>query len=380
MPRIAFAFDLDFAYSNEVYHSLRASGPPLVDGWEVVPLAYDFETVAVELLDSGRIDALAGSFLSDSWLETLGREDLPMVNLSWLSTIQSVPTVTVDDVAVGRLAAENLLERGWEHLAFAGNPGLHFSRLREKGFAEVVRNGGGDVRELPISQAPAAARWLRETPEGTAVFCASDPVASRVAQLARQESRRIPEEVGILGVGNSPLESVFAGVEISSIPLPSEGIGRQAARILQTQLGEGPVPARSYLLPPGSLVERESTRRAGSQDRVLEKALQFMRANYGRELGVEEVAQHAGVSRRSLELRFQQHLGHGPYGEIQQLRLERAEELLRDTDLKILEVAALCGFPEQHRFSAFFKKWKKLAPKAFRSKMRGSFSLQTPAT
>ena len=151
MPTIAFAFDLDYAASNEVYHSLRASGPPMQEGWEVVPLAYDFETVVVELLESGRIDALAGSFLSDSWLQTFGERRLPMVNLSWLSTIQSVPTVTVDDVAVGRLAADNLLVRGWERLVFAGNPGLQFSRLREKGFAEGVRAGGGKVTELPVS-------------------------------------------------------------------------------------------------------------------------------------------------------------------------------------------------------------------------------------
>ena len=94
MATIAFAFDLDYTVSNEVYQALRESGTSL-DEWNVVPLAYDFERVIVELLDSGRIDALAGSFMSDLWLQSLGKRQLPMVNMSWLSTIQSVPTVTV---------------------------------------------------------------------------------------------------------------------------------------------------------------------------------------------------------------------------------------------------------------------------------------------
>jgi len=127
-------------------------------------------------------------------------------------------------------------------------------------------------------------------------------------------------------------------------------------------------------------MERETTRRPESNDAVLEEALLFIRANFSRDLGVDEVAKHSGVSRRSLELRFQKELGHGPYAEIQRLRLEQAEYLLRDTELKIKDVAARCGFPEQHRFSTFFRRWKKLAPKEFRSKIRGSFSLQTPAS
>ncbi|MBT3469912.1 MAG: hypothetical protein HN467_11360, partial [Opitutae bacterium] len=112
MPTIAFAFDLDYTASNEVFQSLRESGST-VGEWEVIPLAYDFERVIVELLDSGRIDALAGSFMSDTWLESLGKPELPMVNLSWLSTIQSIPTVTVDDEAVGMHEARILLDRGW---------------------------------------------------------------------------------------------------------------------------------------------------------------------------------------------------------------------------------------------------------------------------
>lgn len=373
MPTIAFAFDLDYAASNEVYHSLRESGPPLVENWDVAPLSYDFETMLVELLQSGRVDALAGSFLSDSWLETLGRRKLPMVNLSWLSTIQSVPTVTVDDEALGRQAAETLQKGGWSHFAFAGNASLHFSHLRRKSFREAAGRQAGEVPDLPVSKKTELTESLRTLPEDTAVFCATDPIARQVAQHCRLAGRSIPEEIGVLGVGNSPLESIFAGVELSSIPLPSRGIGRLAAQVLHEQLSGGDVPPRAYLVAPPAVVERESTRRPGFHDAVLEQALQHIRANFSRNLGVEEVARQAGVSRRSLELRFQKQLGQSPYRTIQNLRIEHAETLLRDTDLKILEVAALCGFPEQHRFSAFFKKWKKLAPKEFRRKIRASF-------
>ena len=317
-----------------------------------MPLAYDFETVVVDLFKSGRIDALAGSFISDSWLRSLGRKRIPMVNLSWLSSIQSVPTVTVDDVKVGQVAAENLFEQGWQQFAFAGNPSLEFSRLRNTGFKQVLDNAGCKVLEFPISRKAEAIKWLSTVEEGTVIFSANDSIARRVVLLAKQAERRIPEEIGVLGVGNSPLESIFAGVDISSISLPSEGIGMQAAKVLQAQIEKD---RRTLFLSfaAGASLERETTRRPESNDAVLEEALLFIRANFSRDLGVDEVAKHSGVSRRSLELRFQKELGHGPYAEIQRLRLEQAEYLLRDTELKIKDVAARCGFPEQHRFSTF---------------------------
>ena len=218
--------------------------------------------------------------------------------------------------------------------------------------------------------------WLKNAPASTSIFCSTDHLARSVAQICREVGRSVPEEIGILGVGNSPLESIFAGVELSSIPLPTKAIGRQVADVLHAQLAGESVPPRSFLIEPLPAVERESTRLPGATDPVLEKARRFIREHFAGNLGVEEVARYAGVSRRTLELRFQKTVGHGPYREIQHLRLQQAEILLRDTDLKILEVALRCGFPEQHRFSAFFRKWKKLAPKEFRHRIRSSFSLQ----
>jgi LacI family transcriptional regulator len=378
MPTIAFAFDLDYTASNEVFQSLRESGLTL-DGWEVVPLAYDFERVIVELLDSGRIDALAGSFMSDTWLESLGKPELPMVNLSWLSTIQSIPTVTVDDEAVGRHAARILLDRGWQHFVFAGNASLYFSQLRLNGFSRELKEAGMETGLLPTTNRTDIVASMKEAEPSTAIFCATDQQARGVTKACRLAHRQIPNEIGILGVGNSPLESIFAGINLSSIPLPSRAIGKQAANILQMQLGGEVVPPRSFLIEPLPTVERDSTRLPGTTDPVLEKAKKFIDENFARDLGVDEVAQHAAISRRSLELRFKKALGHGPYSEIQRLRLQRAEILLRDTDLKIMEIAVRCGFPEQHRFSTFFRKWKKLAPKEFRHRIRDTFKLQTLA-
>ncbi|MBT3470597.1 MAG: substrate-binding domain-containing protein [Opitutae bacterium] len=378
MPTIAFAFDLDYTASNEVFQSLRESASSL-DGWEVVPLAYDFERVIVELLDYDRIDALAGSFMSDIWLKSLGKPKLPMVNLSWLSTIQSIPTVTVDDEAVGMHAARILLERGWQNFVFAGNASLYFSQLRLNGFSRELKKVGMEPGLLPTASRSEIVAFIREAKPSTSIFCATDQLARSVTQACRQAGRQIPNEIGILGVGNSPLESIFAGINLSSIPLPSHAIGKQAANILRLQLEGKVVPPSSFLIPPLPTVERDSTRLPGTTDPVFEKAKLFIDENFMRDLGVDEVARHTAISRRSLELRFQKTIGHGPYREIQRLRLQRAEILLRDTDLKIMEIATRCGFPEQHRFSTFFRKWKKLAPKEFRRRIKGTFKLQIPA-
>jgi len=61
------------------------------------------------------------------------------------------PRVTVDQQAVGRLAAEHLLERGFRRTGYFGRRGMWYSQQRQQGFAERIRQGGGEcsVFETP---------------------------------------------------------------------------------------------------------------------------------------------------------------------------------------------------------------------------------------
>jgi AraC-like DNA-binding protein len=73
-------------------------------------------------------------------------------------------------------------------------------------------------------------------------------------------------------------------------------------------------------------------------------------------LSVEELADRFGCSRRHLNRLFHQHFGFSISGLKMELRLRQAVSLLRDPDVKIVNLAAQCGFSHLGFFNISFKK------------------------
>ena len=74
--------------------------------------------------------------------------------------------------------------------------------------------------------------WFKKLLGPTGILVSDDRWARRCATLAQQCGLRVPNDVAILGIGNSPFTCRIGGVGLSSIALPAEAIGRQAAAVL----------------------------------------------------------------------------------------------------------------------------------------------------
>ena len=85
------------------------------------------------------------------------------------------------------------------------------------------------------------------------------------------------------------------------------------------------------------------------------KALRFIRENPARIMQVDDVARHAGLCRRALELRFQHLLGRSPASEIRRVRMDRAIELLQRTTLSVATVAERSGFSSPEYMASVFR-------------------------
>jgi transcriptional regulator GlxA family with amidase domain len=68
------------------------------------------------------------------------------------------------------------------------------------------------------------------------------------------------------------------------------------------------------------------------------------------------VARHVSASRRLIEIRFRDSLGHTILDEIQRVRLERVCTLLRETNRQIGEIVHACGFDSESHVSALFRR------------------------
>jgi LacI family transcriptional regulator len=163
----------------------------------------------------------------------------------------------------------------------------------------------------------------------------------------------VPEEVAVLSGTDDDLLCELLPVPVSGILVAAEQTGHQAARLLDRLMRGQRPPARPELVAPVGIVTRQSTDTLAIRNPALVKALSFIRRNPAQAIHVNDVARHAGLSRRVLERQFVETLGRAPAAEIRRVRLERAKELLAETDLPIPQVAEAAGFgsPEYLAFA-----------------------------
>lgn len=88
---------------------------------------------------------------------------------------------------------------------------------------------------------------------------------------------------------------------------------------------------------------------------AIEVPIEYIKANYHRNVTIEEVAKLAFLSVSALERRFKKYLSKTPKQFLNEVRLENARRLLLESKLPIMEIAFQCGFSEPSYFSKQFK-------------------------
>lgn len=304
--------------------------------------------------------------------QTLEATGLPIVNFSSMNLPwPGVASVTPDNEAIGRMAAEYFLERLHRNFLFVGVETHSYSRERLEGFRK--RLAGLEVYVVEESKEKGDPEGMilshfRKRHRPLAVFGANDLFARQVCRLAVGEGFSVPEDIAILGVDLEDLVSLSSPVPLSSVDVDSENMGRRAAAVLHG-IFEGTL-ARDHaeIFPPCGVMTDLSTDTLATEDEGLAKALRYIREEAFHKIQVEDVARHAGVGRRSLERKFSKLVGKSIDQSIRQTRLERARILLRDSKLPLNEIAERCGFSSTDYFSKVFKAQTGHTPAAFRRK------------
>jgi AraC family transcriptional regulator, arabinose operon regulatory protein len=106
-------------------------------------------------------------------------------------------------------------------------------------------------------------------------------------------------------------------------------------------------------------------RRRQAEDRVL-RSIRYMRDNVGRPVTLKDCAQSAGWSEAHFSLVFRRQTNLSPIRFLTRLKVHRACELLKTTDLSMQEVAREIGFDDQFYFSRLFRRHLRMAPTAYR--------------
>ncbi len=118
----------------------------------------------------------------------------------------------------------------------------------------------------------------------------------------------------------------------------------------------------------GDLAQRmQLTTRSRIHHPALALAMQRIESTPERAIGVEELAQHAGISSRQLLRLFAQIVGEGPARYHRRLRLEHARSLLRHTAITVTEASVAVGFESLAHFSRAYRQQYGRSPGADRS-------------
>lgn len=355
-PSLSFSRDVLPGITSYAYN---------VGNWEVVPL------MAPLVERKGlKLDGVVGMFTTEAEVEMARRLTGKCINFSNNPPDLGIPKVVSDDPAVGRLAANYLLSRGFKEFGYYGIPGHNYSIERLQGFAETIRRLAPAAGLSERYHTKGIREWIRGLPKPVAIFACNDIRASNLVNLAAEEGQRVPAEVSVLGVDNDEIVCALARVPLSSIILSSRKIGFEAAKCLDrwVRLNEKP-PAVTRIAPAG-INTRTSTDSIAVGDPIVAAALQYLRENAYRDLLVTEIADQCGVGRRTLERKFKESLQSSPHDEIQRLRLDRARKLLVETDLSIDEVAANAGFTTARILSSTFRKVLRTTPSAYKKQMQ----------
>jgi len=95
----------------------------------------------------------------------------------------------------------------------------------------------------------------------------------------------------------------------------------------------------------------------------MKKAISFIRLNYHEDISITDVAEFAGIGERYLRKLFTKYLNLSPLEYLNQVRINKTIELLRNTELSVKEVCYTCGFKSPQYFSRIFKQQIGMTPK-----------------
>jgi len=320
---------------------------------------------------------MIGVIQNRAYAEAVLAADVPAVLIDPLDAVQLPDgllqrhSVFASDLrAIGELAADYYLERGFTHFGFVGEiHDINWSRERGAAFAARVHAVGHQCEMYgPLTaherqdwsrERQRLCTWLTALPKPAAVFVAMDVRGRQVLDACRMAGLRVPHEVAVLAVDNDELICGSTMPPLSSIALDTDRMGFEAARLLDQLMrrARGRRPRRvERVFPPLKVVTRRSTETIPIADPVVARALEYIWLNAQNPVGVPEIVQHSGVSRRSLEMRFRACVGVTLQDELQRTRLKRVRALLAETNHSLRTIAHACGFTSASYLGKVFRR------------------------
>jgi LacI family transcriptional regulator len=327
-----------------------------------------------------QVNGVLANVTEPAMAERLIEAGVPVVDLSGFVPDVPFARVGFDGLAAGDLAADYFNERAFRRLVFVSPSRRPFEQQRYEGFARTAQR-----LELPrpmwfqleqsvwleppddSADPPTLMRWLAQSEQPVGVLSAYDRPGLAICDECRVTGVAVPERVAVLGCDNNTYLCESCEPPLSSIILPGEKVGHEAARLLETLMDGQAPPTEPILLPPVGVFTRESTDVAAIDDRPIAEAVSLMRRQATGSINVSELGRQVHLDRRTFYRRFKKAIGRTPLQELYRLRVEAARQRLVSTNASIYTIAIESGFPDADVFTQRFREHTGMTPSAFRA-------------
>lgn len=313
--------------------------------------------------------------------------DVPMVAIGGSYSDPSrypkgLPYVATDNSELVRLAYDHLIEQGLENFAFYSLPlapavpgwaeereRLFDGMLARDGLKGFTYHGHATTAAGWSEATEALTHWLLSLPKPIGILAVTDARARQLLQACMMADIAVPDEVAIVGIDNDPLTRMLSRIPLTSVQQGTEEMGRTAAGVLHRMLHGADCSETRILVPPERLHVGASSLYQSVCSPYVMRARHYIR-QYGC-LGIrtEQVADYVGVSRSLLEEHFRRALKHSVHQEILQHKLKVAQDLLRNGEASIADIAVRCGFTSVQYLYTVFRRELGCTPKAFQEQL-----------
>lgn len=111
----------------------------------------------------------------------------------------------------------------------------------------------------------------------------------------------------------------------------------------------------------------QSLDRSTSETNHAERIIHYLKKNFREEIVFEDMAKEIGISYSYMRKIVYEQTGNSMIDFVNQLRIEKAKELLLDTECSIKQIAAEVGYYNVQSFNRFFRKYEGMPPSSFKS-------------
>ena len=245
-----------------------------------------------------------------------------------------------------------------------GHPSLIYHLCRPTTVARKIEGGPREKaligpRRFCITPGTAAAQWEHSgTPEILQIYLRGSIYAAAVNEMYGCD------------VSQAPMVPRFAILD----PLLE-----QLAITITTALRDGTVEDGLYVDTLAHMIAVHLARQYSTRTRAvhgptqkvipgwkMRRLIEFVEENLDRDLSLEAMAGEVEISPLYLPRAFKSAVGQSPHQYVLARRIERARELLRDTDLPIVDVALSSGFSSQSHLSNWFLRMVGVSPATYR--------------